>query len=1079
MAGSLKAVPSPFWGVRLVCYAILLSTFLSFISACGLSQPALSENSDEPITTAELLTELTRMQENWAGSGIEEYEFSIHRQCDCPEQEDSTLHLTSRSNIERPSEILQGNYNVSSMDDYFTDLRQAVSQNRVKRVRYNPRYYYPETIEMQYDGRKSGVVVHTSDFRVLRLRDDGNNTLQFNGVLSQNAAFPGSGLWLVTDLARWYALNIPPGLQTEFSSIAIGTHIKIRGQLQRDPVLGQARIEVSEIDVEDESETTPVKPTNNLTNLNGILAYMVGDPLTPGGQASHVFSLVMGSQAITLKVQEALRHQAISLRTQQVSLLGYWETTGNNPAWFVVTKIQSGTANLEQFTGFLISGNSGSDIQKFHLVTESGQTIPLQLSTALTDLAMNFRLRGLRVKILGASVPQPFTGWAIKVVQIESIQNYLIEQTYTGTIEVVLPTSGVNSEDSYLMRIDSGELIRISIPSYVRDAGTPLQTGMAVFVAGQWINDENGQRALVLTRPPAFIKIPPTQQQVNVVGFISDIGQFASSVSCSDTQNRYTMFVPATASSVRLELDANTTIFGATAPNNNFSWDDNVRVTGYYIDQNRFKVESIAYQGSITVGLSGTVTAIGIEDTFSCTGGIFSVSLRRDDGTEFTLRGPAQNFLPMGIPQPGERVQANGRYTGPTYVMHVSSMSRATDTRLLGHVAAVDCQQTNANEYYFIDSNGPVSVRIDKQIFPDLLQPGVGAWEIWGNYQADTFVAVSIQSAPTIAMVPPPITGTIIGELTPLQLNCSVLRVFEFAAQTEGSTRLAIDEATLNTLPFVISDGMQLSVTHYVRNLANHMLHGIAFFDANNTSNETSFEGYVVTRLCDNGLTRTYLFVNSSGTEYTLSVDTALAFSSGLEFTAGPPLVVSGMLSGNTINVSHIEYSSNPAPMLYGPLLRARVLGTAQTRQLDCGVNLLGYHVMTDLGLKLVSISESTLALSGVTMTTGAEVELLLPMLQGAPNQLVLYPREIHAVSQQTPVYRGTIVRLIYSYYGGYNRDYYLFTTDQGINYELRVIQPGTLIDQGISLNDGARISVTGNMDSLLYVITAEKISAY
>ncbi|MDH5219445.1 MAG: DUF6174 domain-containing protein, partial [Gammaproteobacteria bacterium] len=153
---------------------------LSFILllSLGLSSCYFADvDNSEFIAQKQLLQELENNQLLWSQSGVNEYSFSLHTECDCPDELKSQKLIATDVDAEEDAEDIQAEADALSktgkirsrkvtardddkssrrsnsaqnvrMETVFSDLRQAILQNNVQSIAYNPTYGYPQNVSL-------------------------------------------------------------------------------------------------------------------------------------------------------------------------------------------------------------------------------------------------------------------------------------------------------------------------------------------------------------------------------------------------------------------------------------------------------------------------------------------------------------------------------------------------------------------------------------------------------------------------------------------------------------------------------------------------------------------------------------------------------------------------------------------------------------------------------------------------------------------------------------------------------------------------------------------------------------------
>jgi len=100
----------------------------------------------------ELLAQLDAQRLAWSHVGAKDYSFSIHTECDCPDEAKHASHIVvGGASASKPSSAklpITAVTSVQSMEAFFADLRQAVIKKAVSNIYYDPTYGFPTRVQL-------------------------------------------------------------------------------------------------------------------------------------------------------------------------------------------------------------------------------------------------------------------------------------------------------------------------------------------------------------------------------------------------------------------------------------------------------------------------------------------------------------------------------------------------------------------------------------------------------------------------------------------------------------------------------------------------------------------------------------------------------------------------------------------------------------------------------------------------------------------------------------------------------------------------------------------------------------------
>ena len=689
---------------------------LSFILllTLGLSSCYFADvDNSEFIAQKQLLQELENNQLLWSESGVNEYSFSLETECDCPDDLKSQKLIATDVDAEEDSEEMQTEMDALSktgkvrsrkvtardddkssrrsnstqgvrMETVFSDLRQAILQNNVQSVAYNPTYGYPQTVSLNSafsqpinfnqrslrnsddddDNRNipSNLSIQARNFQVL-----GTNTnpqiLSLNGQLIRQSNSTANGVnpyWLVDDDGRWNQLNVPTNIRSTINNLPNQSYVQVNGQRLPGGINGQGLINLQQI--------SPNQAYANQNNLNGTLYYSVTDNDSYDLDDFYVNS--DRGRNVFLNVPTDLRNQALRLAGQRVNLSGNWSSNFSDPnARFSPNGFNSINATLQRFSGILTPGSAypipGVQQSNYMLVDDYGSILELQIPGNILN-SIGYAV-GQRVEVLGTRLNAGNFGQPVIYVQsVNQIQNVFTNTQISGVISAVYPTGGYNYTQRVAVQLDSGRSVTVQIPSNFSSPYNQLTAGMRIQVTGAWLSSAAGfGQGEFEARAPVQITNLGINTNTTYTGYISNIGS-TGGINCNVQQSNYG-FTTDNGQTFQLYISSSTQITGVNNQGTSLPYQARVQVSGITVSPGVLQAQTINVFPQSETTIAGTIIEVGpVGGTFTCTGGLYTYRLLDNYGNAYSItttpnsivQGSLGSFLRVG-----DYVQARGTMT--------------------------------------------------------------------------------------------------------------------------------------------------------------------------------------------------------------------------------------------------------------------------------------------------------------------------------------------------------------------------------------------------------------------------------
>jgi len=685
---------------------ILFSRFVFFLCTCNLIVACSPQKTDTTSSTPSqqiLIDDLNSKQKLWLESGAVDYSFSIHKECNCP---DNIIPPINVNVAAQSSEVAQHKINnrrrqssqtnrslfnaPKNMEQYFNELRQAILLGKIRNVTYNFQYGFPSviTIRQSADNQLQQSLVHVRNFTMARTQQVAK-LVNLSGILTNDAAL--SRYWLVVDNGQWYELKFNPVLLTTVLNIVYGTQIQVHGVLQYTGNDAQILIEVSQI-------LTGNTQNNGLT-LSGNFAFY----LSPGNNNYNYYLIEKSGNAIALDLPNTLQTNVINLNGQKITITGQWNLTQTR---FIVSQIDvSSYTPIEKIGRLRLSPSVLPNSPNQYLFVESnGLANVIRFPEALLYEAHRLYSSQAQVRVTGFLV-QRLNEVFIESQQITELANTLFNvQTIGFIIEQGISFPG-SQYKMLKLQTDTGTVAYIEIdPARFRLSDLNL-IGARIQIAGEWLqNNYNGQFYIAVSQ--LNILSMPQSPSINLSGYIIEAGILGDLANCNSQLMRYKLLND-NGRVIDLQLDITTQIIGATAPGNNFQIGDRVIVGGFQQNNTSFQVQTVQISASSSIPyenrrvIAGTINAV--YDSCAPTA---KIAIFQADNNQFiNLAIPTTvNFLYSGSLENGKRAQFSGLFSTD------NSAAIVTDMTVLSHQPQRNIQGTIS--YVQVSNNTIKSIQL-------------------------------------------------------------------------------------------------------------------------------------------------------------------------------------------------------------------------------------------------------------------------------------------------------------------------------------------------------------------------------
>ena len=998
-----------------------------------------------------LLAELERNQLLWSESGVTDYSFSLNKECaDCPTEESADQSIIVKSgNVANTGVVSSksgvGARSITARDDdddddrrftqgiqsvrvesLFTDLRQAILQNSVQQVRFDPIYGYPQTVQINNANLRAldfdddddnfrnvvpNVSFNTSGFQVF-----GTNNVAQTITLSGQLIRQGNTFWLIDNNGQIKQLNVSGNVYSSINSIPNQSYVQVTGQWLPGGVSGQGQVNVLSI-----SSTQ----TNQFqSNLAGTLLYSVLDD--DSYDLDDFFVTNDRGNRVFLNLPANLQSQAFQLAGQRVNLNGNWTPFFNAPnARFNPSGLTSPNTVLNTFTGILTQGSTyqipGLQQSNYILIDDFGAVRELQVPANLTySLSMSL---GQRVTLQGTERFSGVYGQSVIYVQsVNQLQNVFTNTLISGTITAVLPADIFGASESVLLQLDTGSTVTLQIPSIYRDPYNSLLIGMRIQANGVWISNASFGQGQFEARAPIQITNLGFTTTSTYSGYVSNVGSFSNGTNCNATQTNYT-FTTDTGQIFQLYVSNTTLINGLNTQGTNLPFQSRIQVTGIQVSPGVLQAQTINVTPQFETSISGTIIEIGAAgSTFTCTGTLNTYRLLDTFGNAYSItttrnsiiQGNQGSFLRIG-----DTVQVTGTMSnnGATFnASRVIATSAAyspipglppfqaplpinNTTVFTGIVTGLDCSLNGTDTYNFVDQSGKLyALSISQFVSPGIFIDVGTSLQVTGSLINNKIDAQSVIQLQTFAN---PInrvleSGSIIAVTGSLPTSCNTpVYTYQFQNDNGQISQIRLTTEAAQHLPQPFSIGSRLTITAKLQSNNPQLIDvieislngsgvqaGQPFGGVNNggfnnggfnTGGQTiSVLGTIVSTACSNE----YYFVDQNGRGYQLQLSQT---NFNIPTNVGAKLNVTGQIVGNKLIANNVYSDTTgvfaPVPMPVSGTINSII----STETLSCGVTVTTYQFQNANGRSQrlrVSSSNVNFGSTGQTLPVGSRVTI-------------------------------------------------------------------------------------------------------
>jgi len=1001
-------------GLRLNGATKLFTSFLVILlTACAQSG---SENTTGP-SQQELLAELERNQLIWSKSGVAEYSFDVTKDCDCPVElkSDITFYVNeadSEKNYVKYNSGGAGNQ-ISARDGddddrstnrinqsprletFFVDLRQAILQNSIQQVTYDPTYGFPQTVRVNNavnipfnsntqsfvninndfddDDRISPLTFQTRNFRALQTNNS-PTPISLNGQFIRQTnplTNVADQLWLVDDDGRWNQLNAPANLFAQ-NNIANQSRVKVRGQRFPGGINGQGFINLQDI--------SPFQNNSIPKNLSGILNYSV---LNNDSFDLDKFYVTKDSGVnIFLVITPDLLNQAYGLAGQRVRLSGNWTPNATTPnARFNPSGFTTINTVLQTFTGILTNGSAypipGVQQSNFMLIDDFGSMLELQVPLNIANSIMNFV--GKRVEIHGTRLNAGGFGQPIISVQgLTEIQNiFTNSQQISGVVSQILPGNGYDNSQRLSVQLNSGSNITVHIPANFANPYNQLTVGMQIQANGAWISNTGfGQGEFQVRSPIQITNLGFTTSTV-YSGVISNIGTIGGGLNCNGTQNNYG-FTTDTGRQFQLFVNTSTQITGLNGQSLNLPYQARIQVTGTEVSPGVLQAQTITVSPQFETTISGTIIEIGgVGDTFTCTGSINTYRLLDNFGNAYSITTSANSIIQGslgGFLRIGDQVQARGNMGNNGTTFYASQITTTTAgntgtpyipnptpnanvTSFVGTVTGLDCATSFSDSYHFVDNAGTLyKLNVAVHLRTNLLIDVGTQLQVTGTLVNNELVAQQLTQIQTFAdpFIRTPMSGSIIASNASLPTSCAMpVYTYQFQNDNGQIQQLRLTNEAALHLPQPIANGTRITVLSRLQSINPQLIDAL---EIQYTNGQTFFGGQqpftggstnVLGTITGVGCPNEFYFVDQNGIGYKLQVNNA---PTNVFVGIGSKLNVTGQVYGNQLVASNIFADQSQVFFPTPTQVTGSILGLENTETFTCGLTINTYTFQNDNG---------------------------------------------------------------------------------------------------------------------------------
>ena len=969
---------------------------------------------------AELLAELESNQLKWSQSGVTEYEFTIQKTCEeCPSD---IQNQTQSSNNETQFAGLSGRSLSAREDDrkrrstsndsdsvrvesLFTDLRQAISQNAVRQVTFDPEYGFPQNVVVNNaalpnnrsfsnnrgsiriqqdddDDNRNPVAANlsfqTRDFQVLARNPEAsirNINGQFIRQINPNVNNTNQ-LWVVDDDGEWNQVTAPSRLVNVVNAIPDSSRVNARGRWQPGGINGRGVISLQEIN---ENRTPQVA-----RNLGGTLFYNVQNN---SFDDSDFYITNPAGQNVFLNLPNNLRNQAFQYAGQQVNLNGSWTPSRAAPnARFNPTNFTPVINNVvEQISGVLVQGNSfqlpGLQQSNYVLIDDYGSALELQISP--TIISNIYTYVGQRVNIIGSRINAGAFGQ--QVISVQSItpqQNVFTNTQISGVVTAVLPANPGAPNQRVLLALDTGNTVTVTIPGQflgVTYPYAPLSVNSRISASGVWLTNNGFGQSEFEVRAPVQVTDFINNAVASFSGFISGIGN-SSSINCSSTPNSYT-FTSNIGQQFQLMVDASTLISGLTTGSTTIPYQAQVDITGLQLPGNIIQAQQIIVTPQYETTISGTVVDILPSSIgFDCTGPLNTYRVLDTFGNAYLVKatsnsmvhGSQGNFLLIG-----DIVQATGSMSADGTSFNASHIYGTTNTNIgfppvpvnpnpvppitspfingstfVGTITGLDCPGNIAETYNFVDTFGTLyKLSYSLDMLGGALADVGSQLQVIGTVDGNRITASQVTLLATFAdsVNRIPVSGTILSTDSTEFSNCNTpVYTYNFRSDNGQVQKLRLTYEAALHLGQPILDNTRVTVISQTRTVNTQLIDALEIQYENVSGqpfgNQSFSSNGTITAVDCN---MEYFFVDQNGQGYKLQVGTNIPF---INLAVGSKVFVTGQMVGNSIIASNVATDTQP---IFTPP-SAVTIGTLgnliTTDTLGCGVSVSTYNFINDNG---------------------------------------------------------------------------------------------------------------------------------
>ena len=692
------------WIIQLSRIVIILGTCYLF-SACSSQETASPSQS---LTRQQLIDDLNTKQNLWLESGAADYSFSIHKECDCPEfvipaenvnvvvQNNETSQLKTNNKHDQTNRTKQSFFNSpENMEQYFSELRQAILLGKIHNVTYNSQYGFPSSITIRpitaqdspYN-QSPDLRIHTRNFRMSRTEKVAE-LVSLTGTLASGAAH--SDYWLVADNGQWYELKINPVLLGAVTNIAYGTRVQVHGVIQYTGDDAQTLIDVSQF-IPDYTQTS-------FLTLSGSLALSI----SPGGNDYNYQLIENSGNAIELDLPDTLQTNIINLNSRKITITGQWNLTQTR---FVVSQVDASSYTPIEKVGRLRLSPSiiPNSPNQFLFVESNGQANVIRFPETLRNEAHRLHSSQAQVRVSGF-LAQRLNEVYIEAQQITELANTLFNVQATGLIieqGISFPGS-VNR--MFKLQTDAGTAVYIELDPAKFQLSDSITIGARIQIAGEWLQNSYNGQFYISVNLLNIISMSQSPSE-NLSGYIIHAGTYGKLLNCSNlvTYNNlinYYKLLDDNGRVIDLHLDNTTQIIGATTTGNNFRIGDRVTAGVFQQNNTTYLVKTLQILSSSSIpyenhrAIAGTINAI----YDSCIPPAKIAILQTDNNQLINLALPANvNSIYSGPLEYGKRAQISGLFStdnSSALVAEMTVLSHQPQQSIQGTIRDVQAQSNN------------------------------------------------------------------------------------------------------------------------------------------------------------------------------------------------------------------------------------------------------------------------------------------------------------------------------------------------------------------------------------------------